>query len=449
MLTRLCSPRAFSPGFLSLLLLVALAQPARPAEGTVPTNDEGCPLTDNALARGQKGPRKVGLDWTTGSVFPSRVDHSGKYCFVLTNVNDILYNYDFTVNRLTQEGDDLSLLTGAIGKLSGLTKDNSKAAFTAERAPACGPLLEAVGKAASDLKAALGGLDPGKDAGGKPKSAPLATTLAAWPPVAEKYPPLERAVAQLQAASDKCPLLGNQPDVLDEYNNVRKSYLELLRRVKSPHVARYTAELDNTEGYDVVVQETLEGKPTTAAAKTYHLDPGRKILTASAGFVLTTLQARSYSSVTAPDPADPTTTRTVLSVDGGGGVRPALAALLNYHIPGLSTRQVGLAVSAGPLFDISNGKADTSHFGFFGGPSLHLWNRLYLTPGIHVGEFADLPLGFSQAGQPIPTGMGTPAAQKRYTAHFAFAITFKASELGIGSGNSDTSKKTPATQPKP
>jgi hypothetical protein len=160
------------------------------------------------------------------------------------------------------------------------------------------------------------------------------------------------------------------------------------------------------------------------------------------------LHARSYSSVTAPDPADPTKTNNVLSVDGGGGARPALAALLNYHIPSLSTRRVGLAVSAGPLFDIANGKADTSHFGFFGGPSLHLWNRLYLTPGIHFGEFADLPLGFSQAGQPIPTGMGTPAARKRYTAHFAFGITFKASELGIGSVNSDSGKKTPATQPK-
>jgi hypothetical protein len=207
--------------------------------------------------------------------------------------------------------------------------------------------------------------------------------------------------------------------------------------------------LDSTEGYDVVVQETLGGKPTTAAAKTYHLDPGRKILTASAGFVLTTLHARSYSSVTAPDPADPTMTKNVLGVDGGGGVRPALAALLNYHVACLLRCQVGLAISAGPLFDIANGKADTSHFGFFGGPSVHLWNRLYLTPGIHVGEFADYPLGFSQAGQPIPTGMGTPVARKRYTAHFAFGITFKASELGIGSGNSDSGKKTPATQPKP
>jgi hypothetical protein len=45
--------------------------------------------------------------------------------------------------------------------------------------------------------------------------------------------------------------------------------------------------------------------------------------------------------------------------------------------------------------------------------------------------------------------MGTPVGRKRYTAHFAFGITFKASELGIGSGNSDSGKKTPATQPKP
>ena len=217
-------------------------------------------------------------------------------------------------------------------------------------------------------------------------------------------------------------------------------------RANSQHIARYSTDLEGTNAYDVVIKEYSGGQQTTAEAKTFHLNACRKILVSSAGFLLTQLQARSYTSRTAPDDNDPTKTQNVLGVDGGGRPWTALMALLNYNLPWQPWRNVGFAISAGPVFDITGGKADTSRFGFFGGGSLHLWNRLFLTPGVHVGEFADFPQGFGKPGQLIPANTGTPTPVKRYTARFALGITFKVSELGFGSGG--TTNKAASSQPK-
>jgi hypothetical protein len=119
-----------------------------------------------------------------------------------------------------------------------------------------------------------------------------------------------------------------------------------------------------------------------------------------------------------------------LRVDYGAGIRPALVALLTGNIPHLNTKNYGLGVSGGLVFDVSNGKADTSRFGFFGGPSVRLTPWIYLTPGVHFGEFADFPQGFTHPGQVIPANTGTPTPTKRYTGRFAFSITFKIKDLG-------------------
>ncbi len=434
-----------------------VAEPQKSGYPVPPMFDESCPLSDNDPASGKpKTPRHVDLDWRTGSISPSCVDRSGKYCFALHNVNNILYTYGFTVNRIQPQGSDLDLLKEAIGKVKDLFGGAAKAEAICSLET---KLTDA--KAKSDaLQAALSLLDPGKDASGKPTSVPLDTTKAKWKAVPAKFEAFEVAVRELIKLLPKpgdalptnctaCDLGLAEAMVLDVYVPARERYLALTTLVGSQNVARYTTDLDSTSAYELVVKEYYGGQQTTAEAKTFHLDACRKILISSAGFLLTQLQARSYVSRTAPDPSDPTKTQNVLSVDGGGRMRPALTALLNYNLPWQPWRNVGLAISAGPVFDISNGKADTSHFGFFGGGSLHLWNRLFLTPGVHVGEFADFPQGFSKPGQLIPDKTGTPNPVKRYTARFAFAITFKVSELGFGGGSgTDTSKKTASSQPK-
>src|SRR5882724_2502127 len=398
--------------------------------------DETCPLPG-------KKRYDVNLDWKSGSISPSSVSHPGDYCFALANANTIIYTYQFTLNVIAPSDNPFDLLKAAITAVSDFGTGAEKAK-QASGASTCNINLDDVKKSAAALQDALNQLDPGKDSGGKATSVALDTTLLKWSGVPDKYKAFEGDIRGLIAALNKLDSDGKDSSgtncaavepslpyaeaaILEGYVAARERYVRLLSLVNSQHVVRYTAELDDINGYDVVVKEFKDAQQTTSDPKTFHLDPGRAVLSASAGFLLTELQARSYSSRTSPDPTAPTTkTQNVLAVDYGSGVRPALTALLNYNFPGLILwRQCGLSISAGPVFDISNGKADTSRFGFFGGASLRLSKWVYLTPGVHVGEFADFPQGFTQAGQVIPPNTGTPTATKRYTARFAFAITFK------------------------
>jgi hypothetical protein len=81
----------------------------------------------------------------------------------------------------------------------------------------------------------------------------------------------------------------------------------------------------------------------------------------------------------------------------------------------------------------------------FAGLSFHLWKYMYLTGGVHIGDFADFPAGFTHAGQDIPasfTGNLTPTT--RTTARFAFAITFKGFSIPTGNKQSQGTLKTPS-----
>ena len=221
---------------------------------------------------------------------------------------------------------------------------------------------------------------------------------------------------------------------VEDFYEVLALYRTLEDRVRSVGPVKFSDDLDSTRGYDVVVQEFYNGRRTEADAKTYHVTAGYSIISSSAGFMLTQVPARSYSSVTAPNPADPTMVQNVLGVDFAGGRRLVLTALLHYNFPVFWRRQIGFGLAAGPVFDITGGKADTSRFGFFAGPSVRLSEWVYLTPGFHIGEFADFPVGYVPR-QVIPTGQGTPVPVKRYTTRFAFGITFKVKDL-VGSSSS-------------
>jgi hypothetical protein len=384
------------------------------------------------------------------------VRHPGDYCFALSNVNDVLYTYSFTVTAVPPSNTPFDLLKAAVTAIQDIGTGASKAAAGPG---GCAVNIDDATKASDAVQTALSQLDPGKDANGKTTSVALDTTLSKWPAVDSAFTTFESKVnaviAQLSAlpavlpapcSTDKA-LPAAEAIAIEGYGTALEQYLELAAHVKSQHVARYTTDLDDNNGYDVVVKELKDGQQTTADPKTFHMEPGRSALSSSAGFLLTALPARSYSSRTAPDPSDATKTQNVLGVDYGAGIRPALDALLDYNFPGfILWRQVGLAVTAGPVFDVSGGKADTSKFGFFGGVSLRLSKWVYLTPGVHIGEFADFPEGFTHAGQVIPANTGTPVPNKRYTVRFAFSISFKVKDLTSPASNSQA--KTPASQPK-
>jgi hypothetical protein len=289
-----------------------------------------------------------------------------------------------------------------------------------------------VTRALAALKPALAGLTPPKDSSGKVQYVPRAVTVSAWAPVPPAFDTLESEVTLLIRGLPQTPIAACETQyaqaeavIVDNYGDLRKRVLTLMANVEQK-VQYFPAGLENTAPVDVKVTAFYNGQDTSS--KTFHLDPNFAILTSSAGFMVTALSSRSYTSATSPDPADATKTQNVLRVDGSG-VNVAIPVLLNGNLPGLNSRNYGIGVSAGPVFSIVSGKADTSHFSFFGGISIRVTPHIYLTPGLNVGEFADFPQGFKYPGQVIPANTGTPTPVKRYTARFAFAITYRLKDL--------------------
>jgi len=407
--------------------------------------------------------RHIELDWDSGGISPSRVDYSGPVCFELHSFNDILYTPSFTLTEKIPSGSAIDLLKDAISTVTGfsVTGEAKSTSPGLETVTPCQQLSQHVANAqaqAALFESALSQLDPGKDNNGKINLVPLATSLQKWQPIPARYQNFQAVVSNVVAdlnlsGADACDpkILGlAESIVIDAYLPIQQNYPVLAAHAASPHIARFTADLEETSAYNLAVTAIYPSGDVSNGTKTFSLSAGHKILSSSGGFLITELPARSYSSVTAPTGMTNPATQSVLGVDFRNGPRVALAALLNVYIPNwkrlpLNRRAYGLALSAGPVFDISNGKADTSHFGFFAGPTLHIRNQFFLTPGVHIGEFADFPIGFTGAGQVIPSNIGTPAAVKRYSARFAFAVTYKIKDFGETTTKSSVDTKSGGT----
>lgn len=412
--------------------------------------DPGC----DSVSQGKKVHR-VDLDYDTGSSSHSHLDDTGLYCFALRNANP-LYDWTVVVNVSEPTGNPFDLLNDAISTLTKLaTGASDTAAKAAVKPPTPAPAncpsaddIKAVAQKAETLRGLLAGMVPGKGSDGKVAYIPVAETRKRWEEIPNAFNSFEEAVRELQKKLPANPNDPCDPDllaqavsiILDDYPRVRKQYEELAERLSRPDVFYYARRLEATSSADLVATPSYAG--VADGSKTFHFAPSFGILSSSAGFLLTRLPARSYSSVTAPNPADLTQTQNVLSVDFGAGTRPALVVLLTGNPPQLNRRNFGLGISAGPVFDIAQGKADTSRFGFFTGASLRITPWVFLTPGIHFGEFADFPAGFTRPGQVIPQNTGTPVPVKRYTGRFAFSFTFKLKDLGsvISSGGENNNK---------
>jgi hypothetical protein len=159
------------------------------------------------------------------------------------------------------------------------------------------------------------------------------------------------------------------------------------------------------------------------------------ILTLSVGTALTNVPYRTYINQKVPTSGG---TQDQLVVNGNGSRSPVGIGLLNYKLWNSAREpQFGLSLSTGPAFKLG-GAPEVSSFGWFAGVSVSIWHGLFLTPGVHVSQFADFPPGFSDRS-PIPANFGTLNPITRWTTRFAIGITFQTNSLTKADKSTPTS----------
>jgi hypothetical protein len=386
---------------------------------------------------------QITLDWPTQKfASPPVVDKTTAVTVTVSNVNDLLYQYkiDFTATpRTLDDAASLFSLQNAAGA----------AAKNAAGAPAPTPCTGNVAKLNNSVstiaKGMLDLLDPAnkKDAQGKPRSVPLQETVDGWGSQVKK-PWNEQvlapssaeggSIASVQAfcTGDEAPL--GQAAVANAMALGLKIDAEQ-KKVDAVHQAVQTTTLAPETDYTITVTESFDN--TTTKTFTAKFSPQSHILTLSLGALLSGIQQRSYSN--SKDPGN--TQQNLLAVNGTGRFSPLGVALLNYQIPGVGNDNIGLALSSGLVLRFGNGDVSASALGWFGGPSVHLYHRLFLSAGVHIGQFSDFPLGL-HTGSVIPANYGDLNGINRTTARFAFAVTYQTKQFNVGSQAPKTNSTT-------
>jgi hypothetical protein len=235
----------------------------------------------------------------------------------------------------------------------------------------------------------------------------------------------------------------NQDPVFDGVKT--NPVFQWIKRIEGEHVVEIPVVLEPDYNYDFKFEEMWKGRPTQGG--TIKASCGENdLFTLSLGPVISTLPSRTYSHQKAPVPAGSSTTKDILSVGNNRNINVLGAALLNYHLPRISwlPREMGLALSAGPVYTLGS-TPGVSALGLFVGPTIHVNRSIFLTPGLHIGQFADFPEGFVP-GSIIPDQFGDLHPVARTTAHFAFGLTYRTASFkkagGDGGGAAD-----PGTSP--
>ena len=381
----------------------------------------------------------VVVDWSTRSLVasPPELGRATGAVVTIRNVNDVLYDYTVDVLEVRRSLDDFALLAGTLGK--------SPAVAAAPVASEVCPVDEM-----RNWLAAVGGVieqnhdltPPKKD--GKYVSVPVEATVAAW---TSEVAPLVARVRDLEARVreniDQCL----DPKAADtflrrEFAPFEARVTVIERRLSGPHSIQFPVTLRPDSDYTLLVTERFKGAATIDGTRSFTFSPASTVLTLSAGFGVTWLEGRAYSARNAPGANPGDATRTLLSVDGKGQ-RPALIALLNYQIPGAATADYGLAIATGPVFAFNSGTRNSSSLGLFAGLSVHLFRRFFISPGLHLGEFADTPLGFKGENDVVPPNFAELMPRKRWQTKFAVMFTFRTADL------SKVTPKPKAASPEP
>ena len=324
---------------------------------------------------------------------------------LVTEVNDILYHHKIKLTLVPKVFNDAANLD-----IFKVPESNALGGA----APDCGTLPTL----SNDLIDATKRYDAGKADAGK-KYIPLDTTVTLLNNV-------KAALIALQKDShykdDKCraaPIRATDTELGET----------ILRLESRPHKVSADVVLDPAFDLKIEVSALWQADPNPVqVGPTYTVTVGvfTNQLSLSLGVLATTLEARTYSSRNSVVDGALAANRLVVE---NRGLRPTGVALLNYAVVGSSGAagqdKFGLSISAGPTVGLGGGSAS---FGFFSGVTFRLWDRLFLTPGAHIGQFADFPAGL-QNGAPIPTNYGALTVTNRWATRFGFAISFRTNDF--------------------
>jgi len=397
-----------------------------------------------ALFAAPASAQDIVIDWATkrAIVSPAEVSKVFNGRLVVKNVNDVIFTYKVEVVTIPRPVDDFRKLFPNDIPLP----PPPPITAAAGKSP-CAVLIGAVTQQIGELKSGMANLLTPEMSGEKAKSKSLEETSRGWAEkVRPKFGPLEKSAGDLSAF----PTCAGQDEdeklkVLAEYAALRERLNLLQARINLPHQIEQPVIFSPDTDYKVTVEEKYideDGKTfdVVDGKHEFSFSPVSHLLSLSAGTLLTTLAQQSYLSR-----RDPVSGKNVVAVDGTGLARPIGVALLNYQIPQarwMKNDQMGLSLASGLTFELGSTKSDSSRVGWFGGISLDFYHRLFITPGVHFGEFADFPVGLGK-GSVIPDNFGELNPVKRWTGRFAISITYRTASFGktAATGESKKSKE--------
>ena len=396
----------------------------------------------------------VQFDWAARSLqsFPTNITQTTFAQVKVHNINDIVgYSYTVVSSCAPNQATPFETIAGLLP--TGTPQSNKALGDPCPTAvDSANAALSSAAQKINEMKTAPAPNGSANCTASSPCDISLATTQAFFDQNVAGL--INTASSAVIAAQNAC---ASNPSALQDINSKYNQILASRDQVKSPtHDFLTTVTLLPDSTCTLTITQRYAGVQTQNGSAVATFSPGQPRMTLSAGPLFSEIQNRSYSVVTVPPTGSGTMNQNVLQINGNSTLTTYLAALLNFHFPSskdwINGENYGAALSTGPVLRLG-GESSASAFGWFTGLSYYINHLVYISAGVHVGQFAGNPAGFSEAGQVVPANFPTPVAQNRTTARFAFAVTLRAkdfSTLSKGTSAPGTgSPPAPNTPPQP
>lgn len=358
------------------------------------------------------------VDWETRTAgCPTKVTASTAAIIRVTHINDLMIDFDDNGKKLEYELRAKGTPVSAVPTQNPFFPQSGQ--FVASTS--VGDLLKKLGEIRT---AVMNNPSLTRRAGGGQTITLLTSYNAA------------RAIPNVQNILIQYSQNPNDPIFLDP-NVAGNEVFNWIKLINGSHSYDFTVVLEPDTNYEFTLTEKWKGEATQGGTKRWDCGE-RDLFSLSVGPIVSTLPMRTYKHQKALVPPGSSTTADILVVENTRNISVLGAALLNYHFPHINglPRTMGFALSAGPVYTLG-GTPEVSPLGLFVGPSFHLNRSLFITPGLHIGQFADFPAGFAP-GTVIPDQFGDLNPVKRMTAHFAFGITYRTNSFKKSSTASGT-----------